>query len=229
MCTDLIHSLPWLILLSTLGLSSSPNPTQAPPTLPVEWTQVRVFQGHRDGVMQVAHSNYGTPEIGSTSVALSVSSAFYKMGVVLVASMYTRHSGAVNCISFYQKECWPALYCFDHMWRAAIGPEHSYGEDLVYEVTVMAIQEECVQYECDHPDLQVNTSHLCSSLPITPPQRWKNDQHVATPYNHRVSRVGMDLRYSGRADILEMGYRGSRCFHMASLHRAILARVLLPS
>ena len=25
-------------------------------------------------------------------------------------------------------------------------PEHSYGEDLVYEVTVMAIQEECVQY-----------------------------------------------------------------------------------
>ena len=185
-------------LLPTVGLSSSPNTTQAPPTLPVEWTQVRVFQGHRDGVMQVAHSNYGTPEIGSTSVgmtssllhasltssllspftlsfsspspfailppiflnsflssfppllppfthtvpltsALSVSSAsFYKVGVVLVASLvtiplpsppavmiwgsspflkYTGHSGAVNSISFYQKECWHVLYCFDRMWR----------------------------------------------------------------------------------------------------------------
>lgn len=110
---------PKMFKSSTQPFTIKLKPTKkARPTLTVEWAQVRVFQGHRDGVMQVAHSKHGTPVIGSTSV--DGTALIWDPDTGTPFLKYTGHSGAVNCISFHQKEvlaCTVSGDCFGHVWR----------------------------------------------------------------------------------------------------------------
>ncbi|CAI8039990.1 WD repeat-containing protein 37 [Geodia barretti] len=91
-------------------------------TLSVEMTQVCVFQGHRDGIWDVAHTRSGPALVGAASADGVALMWDVESGHAILK--YIGHTGSVNGLSFHPRDtlcCSVAGDSSAHIWKYSSG------------------------------------------------------------------------------------------------------------